>query len=126
MKDSLTEDTRKEAPWQMIFADYGPGDVRKGEKRALRWRWNWSSGGSLGEERTVSVKRRDRVHVPEWNTIIKMGSAQLPQVTEIKFLGSTLQSDGDVNAEVNKKLGWNSWRKMSRVLCDKRIYTTPL
>ena len=64
--------------------------------------------------------------MPEWNTIIKMESAQLTQVTEIKFLGSTLQSDEDVNAEVNKKLGWNSWRKMSRVLCDKRIHTVAL
>ena len=33
-----------------------------------------------------------------------MQSAQLPHVTEFKYLGSTLQSDGDVNAEVNKRI----------------------
>ena len=54
---------------------------------------------------------------------VKMQSAQLPQVTEFKYLGSTLQSDGDMNAEVNKRThcGWNNWRKVSSVLCDKRV-----
>ena len=28
---------------------------------------------------------------------VKMQSAQLPQVTEFKYLGSTLQSDGDMS-----------------------------
>ena len=45
---------------------------------------------------------------------------------EFKYLGRTLQSDGDItdmNAEVNKRTqcGWNNWRKMSGVICDKTI-----
>ena len=52
-----------------------------------------------------------------------MQSDQLPQVTEFKYLGSTLHSDGGMNAEVNKmtQCGWNNWMKMSDVLCDKRV-----
>ena len=52
-----------------------------------------------------------------------MQSAQLPQVTEFKYLGSTLQSDGDLTTEINKRsqYGWNNWRKMSGILCDKRV-----
>ena len=52
-----------------------------------------------------------------------MQSAQLPQVTEFKYLGSTLQSDGDMSTKINKRTqcGWNNWRKMSGVLCDKII-----
>ena len=54
---------------------------------------------------------------------IKKQSAQLPHATEFKYLGSTLQSDGDMNTEVNKKIQceWNNWRKMSGILCDKSI-----
>ena len=39
---------------------------------------------------------------------VKMQSSQLSQVTEFKYLGSTLQSDGVMNAEVNKRTqcGW--------------------
>ena len=36
---------------------------------------------------------------------------------------STLQSDGDMSTEINKRTqcGWNNWWKMSCVLCDKRV-----
>ena len=50
-------------------------------------------------------------------------SVRLPQVTEFKYMGSTMQSDGDMSTEVKKRTqcGWNNWRKMSGVLRDKRI-----
>ena len=52
-----------------------------------------------------------------------MESDQLPLVSEFKYLGSTLQSDGDMNTEVNKRTpcGWNNWREMSGLLSDKRV-----
>ena len=36
---------------------------------------------------------------------------------------STLQSDGDMSPEIKKRAqcGWNNWRKMLGVLCDKRV-----
>ena len=57
---------------------------------------------------------------------VKMQSAQLPRVTEFKlyyYVGRTLQSDVDMNAEVRKRTqcGWNNWRNMSGILCDKRV-----
>ena len=54
---------------------------------------------------------------------VNMQSAQLPQVTEFKYLGSTLHSDGDMSTEINKRTqcGWNNCRNMSGVLCDKRV-----
>ena len=54
---------------------------------------------------------------------VHMQSAQLPQVIECRYLGSTLQSDGGINKKINKRTqcGWNIWRKMSGVLCDKRV-----
>ena len=77
--------------------------------------------GSLGEERNESVKSMCLNGTPLGS--VKMQSAQLPQVSEFKYLGSTLQSDGDMSTEINKRnqCGWNNWRTMSGVLCDKRI-----
>ena len=42
---------------------------------------------------------------------------------EFKYLRCTLQADGDMNTEVNKRTrcGWNNWRKMPVVLCDTKI-----
>ena len=41
---------------------------------------------------------------------VDMQPAQLPQVTEFKYLGSTLQSDGGMSAEINNRTqrGWNN------------------
>ena len=54
---------------------------------------------------------------------VLMQSAQLPQVTELKYLGSTRQSDGDMYTEENKRTrcGWNNWNKMPGILFDKRV-----
>ena len=54
---------------------------------------------------------------------VKMQSDQLLQVTEFKYRENTLHSDGDMNTEINKRTqcGWNNWRKMSGILCDKRV-----
>ena len=52
-----------------------------------------------------------------------MQYAQLPQVTEFKYLRSTLHSDGGMSTEITKRTqcGWNNWRRMSVVICDKRV-----
>ena len=54
---------------------------------------------------------------------VHMQSDQQPQVTEFKYPGSTLKSDGGMSTEINKRTqcGWNNWRKMSGVLCDHRV-----
>ena len=53
---------------------------------------------------------------------VHMQSDQLLQVTEFKYRENTLHSDGDMNTAVNRRqCGWNNWRKMSGVLCDKRV-----
>ena len=122
MMDSLTENIRKEAPWQMMFADDVVLCAR--EKYVLgleleQWREALEKGG-------MKVSRAKTEYMCLNGTplgSVKMQSAQLPQVTEFQYLGSTLQSDGDMTTEINKRnqCGWNTWRKMSGILCDKRV-----
>ena len=66
------------------------------------------------EKRGMKVSRAKTVYMclngtPLAN--VNMQSAQLPHVTEIKYLGSTLQSDGDMSKKINKRtpFGWNNW-----------------
>ena len=53
---------------------------------------------------------------------VQMQYQHLPEMNEFKYLGSTPQTDGGVEAEINRRIqsGWNNW-KMSRVMCDRRI-----
>ena len=48
---------------------------------------------------------------------------ELPKVESFKYLGCLLQNDGKCDREVKRKVqaGWNSWRKITGVLCDRRI-----
>ena len=118
MMNSLTENIRKEARWPMMFAD----DVvlcarEKGvlELEMEQWR------EALEKRGVKDVKSMCKNGTPLGS--VEMRSAQLPQVTEFKYLGSTLQRDEDMHADVNKRTqcGWNNWRKRSGVLCDKRM-----
>ena len=54
---------------------------------------------------------------------LKMQGEKVPRVTEFRYLGSTVQADGDSEIEVAKRIaaGWNSWRKVSGVLCDRKV-----
>ena len=47
----------------------------------------------------------------------------MAKVEEFKYLGSTVQSNGECGREVKKRVqaGWNGWRRMSGVICDRRV-----
>ena len=57
------------------------------------------------------------------NGTVQMQGEDVAKVREFKYLGSTVQSNGECGREVKRRVqaGWNGWRKVSGVLCDKRI-----
>ena len=42
---------------------------------------------------------------------------------KFRYLGSTLAEDGELDAEVDLRIqaGWKNWRKLSGVLCNRRL-----
>ena len=54
-----------------------------------------------------------------------MKVTKVPRVKEFKYLGSTVQESGGCEREVKKRVqaGWNEWRRVSGVICDKRLPT---
>ena len=57
------------------------------------------------------------------NETVKMEDTKVPRVKEFKYLGSTVQESGGCEREVKKRVqaGWNGWRRVSLVICDKRL-----
>ena len=57
------------------------------------------------------------------NGTVRLQGEELVKVEEFKYLGSTVQSNRDCGTEVKKRVqaGWNGWRKMSGVICDRKI-----
>ena len=52
-----------------------------------------------------------------------MEDTKVSKVKKIKYLGSTVQESGSCEREVKKRVqaGWNGWRKVSGVICDRRL-----
>ena len=45
------------------------------------------------------------------------------RVKDFKYLGSVVQEDGGTEREVERRIqaGWNSWKKITGVVCDHRV-----
>ncbi|KAF7647206.1 hypothetical protein LDENG_00175930 [Lucifuga dentata] len=54
---------------------------------------------------------------------LRLQGIEIKKVEDFKYLGSTVQSNGECGKEVKKRVqaGWNGWRKVSGVMCDKRV-----
>ena len=52
-----------------------------------------------------------------------MEDTKVPRVKKFKYLGSTVQESGGCEREVEKRVqaGWNGWRRVSEVICDRRL-----
>ena len=54
---------------------------------------------------------------------IELGGRKLKRVKHFKYLGSMVDEAGGMVKEVNYRVqcGWNNWRKVTGVICDKRV-----
>ena len=121
--DRLLDEVRRESPWTILFAD----DIviceetrEEVERRLESWKYALERRGmkvsrSKTEYLCINGENDDKT--------VKMEDTKMPRVKEFKYLGSTVQESGDCEREVKKRVqaGWNGWRKVSGVICDRRL-----
>ncbi|KAK3517657.1 hypothetical protein QTP70_014902, partial [Hemibagrus guttatus] len=121
--DQLSEEVRQESPWTMMFAD----DIvicsesrDQVEENLERWRFALERRGmKVSRSKTEYMCVNER----EGSGTVRLQGEEVKKVQEFKYLGSTVQSNGECGKEVKKRVqaGWNGWRKVSGVLCDQKI-----
>ncbi|KAK3550446.1 hypothetical protein QTP86_025724, partial [Hemibagrus guttatus] len=121
--DQLSEEVRQESPWTMMFAD----DIvicsesrEQVEENLERWRFALERRGmKVSGSKTEYMCVNER----EGSGTVRLQGEEVKKVQEFKYLGSTVQSNGECGKEVKKRVqaGWNGWRKVSGVLCDQKI-----
>ena len=122
--DRMTDDIREEAPWTMMFADdivICSESKEQVEEKLESWRY-------ASERRGMKVNRRKTEYMcvnerqDTGSGTVKM-QEEVTKVDDFKYLGSTVQSNGECGREVKKRVqaGWNGWRRMSGVICDRRV-----
>ena len=88
----------------------------------MDWSWRYAL-----ERREVKVNRRKTEYMcaneRQVNCTVKMQGDEVVKVEDFKYLGSTVQRYGECAIEVKKRAnaGWNGWRRMSGVICDRRV-----
>ncbi|KAK3513060.1 hypothetical protein QTP70_000945 [Hemibagrus guttatus] len=114
--DQLSEEVRQGSPWTMMFADdiVICSESREQVEVALERR-----GMKVSHSKTEYMSVNER----EGSGTVRLQGEEVKKVQEFKYLGSTVQSNGECGKEVNKRVqaGWNGWRKVSGVLCDRNI-----
>ncbi|KAK3563571.1 hypothetical protein QTP86_030979 [Hemibagrus guttatus] len=121
--DRLSEEVRQESPWTMMFAD----DIvicsesrEQVEENLERWRFALERRGmKVSRSKTEYMCVNER----EGSGTVRLQGEEVKKVQEFKYLGSTVHSNGECGKEVKKRVqaGWNGWRKVSGVLCDRKI-----
>ncbi|KAK3535590.1 hypothetical protein QTP70_017123 [Hemibagrus guttatus] len=121
--DQLSEEVRQESPWTMMFADdiVICSEIREQvEENLERWRFALERRGmKVSRSKTEYMCVNER----EGSGTVRLQGEEVKKVQEFKYLGSTVQSNGECGKEVKKRVqaGWNGWRKVSGVLCDRKI-----
>ena len=54
---------------------------------------------------------------------VKMQGQVVPEVENFQYLGPTIACDGRSDGDVKKRIqaGWNNWRKVTGLVCDKKV-----
>ncbi|MCJ8736038.1 hypothetical protein PDJAM_G00254200 [Pangasius djambal] len=90
------------------------------EENLERWRFALERRGmKVSRSKTEYMCVNER----EGSGTVRLQGEEVKKVQEFKYLGSTVQSNGECKKEVKKRVqaGWNGWRKVSGVLCDRKI-----
>ncbi|KAK3526945.1 hypothetical protein QTP86_005766 [Hemibagrus guttatus] len=121
--DQLSEEVRQESPWTMMSANeivICSESREQVEENLERWRFALERRGmKVSRSKTEYMCVNER----EGSGTVRLQGEEVKKVQEFKYLGSTVQSNGECGKEVKKRVqaGWNGWRKVSGVLCDRKI-----
>ncbi|KAK3506762.1 hypothetical protein QTP70_023935 [Hemibagrus guttatus] len=101
--DQLSEEVRQESPWTMMFAE----DIvicsesrEKVEENLERWRFALERRGmKVSRSKTEYMCVNER----EGSGTVRLQGEEVKKVQEFKYLGSTVQSNGECGKEVKKR-----------------------
>ncbi|XP_023230295.1 uncharacterized protein LOC111630434 [Centruroides sculpturatus] len=123
--DVLLYDMKCEAPWGMLLAD----DIVLCELSQTKAEEKLEDQRKVLKERDMMIRRTKTAYMTlngrdECN--IKIKSVLLPLVLSFKYLGSFVEMGGGLNSEMQHRkhriqCGWMNWRKLSGVLCNKKV-----
>ncbi|KAD6796640.1 hypothetical protein E3N88_07536 [Mikania micrantha] len=124
--DELSKSIQQDIPWCMLFTDDIVLVAENEEDlnaRLEEWRLALESKGlRISRSKTEYLYCNFSGSIEEEN-YVTIGDQEVPKTTKFKYLGSFVQSDGDIDGDVAHRVqaGWKKWRVATTILCDKRF-----
>ncbi|KAM3395257.1 hypothetical protein P3S68_004262 [Capsicum galapagoense] len=125
--DVLTRRIQGEVPWCMLFADDVVliDETRGGVNDKLEvWRQTLESKGfRVSRSKTEYVECKFNDVRRENEVVVKLESQEVCKKDSFKYLGSVIQSNGEIDEDVSHRIGagWMKWKLAWGVLCDKKV-----
>ncbi|KAK3522918.1 hypothetical protein QTP86_008223 [Hemibagrus guttatus] len=124
--DQLSEEVRQESPWTMMFAD----DIvicsesrEQVEENLERWRFALERRGmKVSRSKTEYMCVNER----EGSGTVRLQGEEVKKVQEFKYLGSTVQSNGECGKEVKKRVQAASPNPSAFSRKQIRAFTSPI
>ena len=114
------------SPWCMLYAD----DIVLCGTRRVEVENKLDKQRRVMEDRGMKINRKQIIYLRfngdanlDGNSDINLQGENLERVNTFKYLGATLEENGDLDAQMTHRIqsGWKSWRRVSGILCDRRI-----
>ena len=120
------EGRTREILWCMLFAHYVIliDESRIWVYRILElWRQTLESKGFRLSRTKTEYMRCEFSGVKSEDEDITLAGQVVPRKDTFRYLGSMLQSDGEIDEDVSHRIkaGWVKWRQASGVLCDRKV-----
>ena len=124
--DEVTRDIQEDVPWCMLFAD---DVVLIDESRAAvdtkleLWRKTLETKGFRLSRTKTEYMRCGFSDERSEDGDVSLDGLTVPKKDTFRYLGSILQSDGNIDADVSHRIkaGWMKWRQASGILCDNKV-----
>ena len=125
--DVLARGIKDMSPWCMLYAD---DIVLCGtrsevlEKKVEEWRRAMEDRGlKINRKKTAYLRFNEDRDLDDVNSDVNIQGENLERVNTFKYLGATLAENGDLDAEMTHRIqsGWKNWKRISGILCDRRI-----
>ncbi|KAK3544853.1 hypothetical protein QTP86_027527, partial [Hemibagrus guttatus] len=123
--DQLSEEVRQESPWTMMFAD----DIvicsesrEQVEENMERWRFTLERRGmKVSRSKTEYMCVNER----EGRGTVRLQGEEVKKVQEFKYLGSTVQSNGEYGKEVKKRVQAEVESSLQVSRCKRIVESLP-
>ena len=121
--NKLTEDIRKDVPWDMLFAD----DIVLSRKNYRELEDDLEIWRNALERRGVKVSRSKTEYLKAGDVDdgeeLKMQGENVKRAKNFEYMGLTRSSDGRCEEEVRRRIqaGWMSWKKVLGVLYVRKL-----